>query len=400
MREDETATIALGKNLLRFKAQVFLIAGMMAGAAGSLFAHYMEFINPYSFTLHESIFIIAIVIVGGTANIGGSALGAFILILIPEALRFLRVGEDLAAPIREIIYGALLVLFMFFRPQGLLPEYMGIKRRMKIPSPEEAPEAQPSSTSKNSRPLSTEGIAKSFGGLRAVKNFTFSLERGKVIALVGPNGAGKTTVFNLLSGFLRPDEGRIFYEGKDITGYPPYRTCQLGISRSFQDVRIFGGMTVLENVMVAFPRQRGERILDIFLFPWRVRREEERNMRKAMRYLTFVGLQDKPFEIARNLSFAEQKLLAIARILATEGEVFLLDEPTSGVDPAWVGEILKRVEEVARMGKAICIIEHNLDVVRGLADWVYFMDHGEIIAEGEPEKLLRDPHLAEIYFGA
>jgi ABC-type branched-subunit amino acid transport system ATPase component len=175
--------------------------------------------------------------------------------------------------------------------------------------------------------------------------------------------------------------------------------ARIGIARSWQDLRIFQGMTVLDNLLVARQAQAGESLIKLFTMPWRIKREEEENMQAAFSYLDAVGLGDKGFEIARNLSYAEQKLLAVARLLTTEAQILLLDEPSSGVDPNWVEQFMEIIRGLAESGKTICIIEHNLEVVRGISDTVYFMAEGRKMAQGGAEELMADPKLGEIYFG-
>jgi branched-chain amino acid transport system permease protein len=382
----------------------------IAAGAGGIFAHYSQFINPSIGTLDESILIIAMVVLGGTANLWGSAVGAFLLILIPEGLTFLPGASDLIVPLRSFIYGLLLILFMRFRPEGLIPEYLHLRRSgnkdetVRLPSPSEALSCQAQTRSKggtfsHQSLLEVQGLSRSFGGLKAVDDFSMTLEKSKVTALVGPNGCGKTTAFNLMTGFLKPDQGRIFFQKKDITNLPASKMPHIGIVRSWQDVRNFQGMTVLDNVLIANQDQSGERLRKLFFAPWKVKKEEKENLGKALFYLDQVGLLKKRREVARNLSYAEQKLLAIARLLSTGAEVLLLDEPSSGVDPNWVKRFMAIIRDLAESGKTVCIVEHNLEVVRGVSDTVYFMAEGKKIAQGKAEELMADPKLGEIYFG-
>jgi branched-chain amino acid transport system permease protein len=220
-----------------------------------------------------------------------------------------------------------------------------------------------------------------------------------VTALVGPNGAGKTTVFNLLTGFLPTESGSVTLDSRDVTGVAPWRAVRAGLARSFQDVRLFERMTVLDNVIVAIPDQPGERLGPLFFAPGRVARIERANREKALRYLAFVGLADRAHEVAGALSFGEQKLVALARLLATEAEVLLLDEPASGVDPQWVARILDLIRQCAQAGRTVCLVEHNLEAVTAVADHAYFMEAGRIIADGRPDALMAEPRLADIYFG-
>jgi len=411
IRDDEDAVRALGKNVTGYKVVVFMVTAGLAAVAGSLYAHYITFINPFTFSLAESIFILAIVIFGGMGNLWGSIVGAAVLVSVPEFLRFVPGSAQYIGSIRNIIYGIMLILLMRFRPQGLLAEYRGRRGAATSPAGEgSAPHAplSPGSAVSLSRPgdrapaseprtiLEVVELSKAFGGLLAVDRLSLNLREGQITGLIGPNGAGKTTVFNLVTGFLTPDHGRIYYRGRDITGLPPHRVAALGVARSWQEVRLFPRMTVLDTVMLAQPGQQGENVL-LSLLPRGG--EEGRVRRRAREYLEFVGLVGKDDELAGNLSFAEQKLLALARLLATEADLLLLDEPTSGLDPSSIERILDLIRSIARQGRTVCIVEHNLDVIRGTADWAFFLATGRVIAAGTPEQLFADPRLAEVYFG-
>ncbi len=402
LRDDERATLAIGKSVLRYKVAIFAISGGLAGIASALFAHYQAFINPFSFTLDRSIFLVALVVLGGTANLLGTLVGAVLFVGLPEVLRFLEARQDIVDAVRNLIFGGLLVLFMRFRPEGLVPEHSRVGRR-RVARPAEptgaAVVARTGSRRDGTPALVAQGLGKHFGGIRAAQDLSLALPRGRITALVGPNGAGKTTVFNLLTGFLPPESGRVILDGRDVTRLPPWRAVRAGLARSFQDVRLFERMTVLDNVMVAIPDQPGERLLALFFAPRRVARAERANRDKALRYLAFVGLAHRADEVAGALSFGEQKLVALARLLATEAEVLLLDEPASGVDAQWVRRMLELIRQCAEAGRTVCLVEHNLEAVTAVADHAYFMEAGRIVAEGAPAELMADRRLAEIYFG-
>lgn len=247
--------------------------------------------------------------------------------------------------------------------------------------------------------LELKNLTKSFDGIKAVDNISIGFDKGRITALIGPNGAGKTTVFNLISGFIKPDRGEIYYKGKNIVGLHPWDIANLGIGRLFQDVRVFGRMKVIDNVMSAFKNQRGE----FFYFPliarWLVEKEERVLRERAFQLLEFVGLLDKKDDIAENLSYGQQKLLSIARLLAANSELLLLDEPTAGVNPQMVKKLLGVIRTLAEEGRTIIIIEHNMNVVIEIADWVYFMDDGQIVSFGLPEDVLGDPEVRKSYIG-
>jgi len=404
MRDDESATLAIGKSVLRYKVLVFCVSGGLAAVAAALFAHYQAFINPFSFNLDRSIFLIALVVLGGTANLLGTVAGAILFVGLPELLRFLQARQDIVDAVRNLVFGLMLVLFMRFRPEGLIPEHARLRRPAgSAASPGPRAAADPPAGRPTPRPpgpaLSATGLKKSFGGIRAADDLALVLERGKVTALVGPNGAGKTTVFNLLTGFLTPDAGTVALRETDVTRLAPWKTVRLGLARSFQDVRLFERMTVLDNVLAAIPHQPGERLGPLFFAPRRTAEAERRNRDTALGGLAFVGLAHKAGELASSLAFGEQKLVALARLIATEADVLLLDEPAAGVDPQWVERILDLIRQLVAAGKTVCIVEHNLEVVTAIADRAYFMEAGRIIAEGRPDELMADRRLAEIYFG-
>ncbi|MCX5916886.1 MAG: branched-chain amino acid ABC transporter ATP-binding protein/permease [Deltaproteobacteria bacterium] len=411
IREDESACRALGKNTLKFKVLVFALGGGIAAIAGSTMAYFITFISPVSFSIEISIFIIVMVVLGGEASFWGPLVGAAILVGLPEVLRFLPGTAGFVDVLREIFYGLILMFMMIFRPQGILPEYAAKTKPVQgfqdLPDEADAFSAAEerntaSAEEKGSSPQALEitGLSKSFGGLQAVKDASLRLASGKITGLIGPNGCGKTTVFNLITGFLPADDGKVYVHGKEITGKAPYKLVDDGLVRSWQDIRIFKDMTVLDNVLVARPKQSGEEILRLFFSPWRVARQERENARHAFGYLKMVDLIDKAGHLAGSLSTAEQKLVALARLMATECKVLLLDEPTAALDLESVERIIKLIKGIAKQGrKTILLIEHNLDVVRGLVEEAYFMSEGRVLAHGEPSALMADPKLAEVYFG-
>jgi branched-chain amino acid transport system permease protein len=415
IREDEVAAQSLGKDVVYFKIVVFALAGGLAAVAGSFYAHYVTFINPLSFTLEESIFIMAIVLVGGAGNLWGSLVGTVVLVVAPESLRFLKIPDTIAAPFRQILYGVLLVLFVRFRPQGLIGEHSswhaagdgptgdGLARRDRAPAI--APSSEMRSgpavrTSPAGAPLLTvHGIVKDFGGIRALDDLSLAFPEGRITGLIGPNGAGKTTAFNVITGFVEPDAGSVLYRGRELRGLKPSEIARLGIVRSFQDLRLFPRMTVLDNVRVALPGQRGERLLFTFLGALQSVRDDRRNLDRAYELLAFVGLVDRAREVAEDLSYAEQKLLALARLLATEADLLLLDEPASGLDPASIETLMALIRRLPEYGKTICVIEHNFDLIKELADPVVFLNQGRAIAAGTPDEIVTDSQLADLYFG-
>ncbi|MFI5035474.1 MAG: ABC transporter ATP-binding protein [Acidimicrobiales bacterium] len=249
-------------------------------------------------------------------------------------------------------------------------------------------------------PLVAEGLTKSFGGLEVVAGFSHELTHGIVTGLVGPNGAGKTTIFNLLSGALKPDAGRVLLAGFDVTGKSLHRVSRLGLGRSFQDVRVFPTLTCVENCALYSQRvEEGSLVRTLFLprSTWRHSGKALAIAREAVDYVGLSSMADVP---AGALSYAEQKLLAIARLLAIGSHTFLLDEPASGLDRRGVETLLGVIRQLAREGRTILLIEHNIDVVQEVCQKVLFLDRGKILAEGTPAEVLAQSDLAELYFGA
>lgn len=244
--------------------------------------------------------------------------------------------------------------------------------------------------------LRCEALEKTFGGTRALAGINLAFPTSGITAVIGPNGAGKTTLVNILTGFIRPDSGRCFLGKRELTRMAPHRIARLGLARTFQDLRLIQQVSVLDNVMLAHPNQRGERLF-YALFRFGVRAEEARNREEAMRLLKFVGLEEKAAELAGELSYGEQKLLTLACCLATEAGTLLLDEPVSGVHPDMALRILDLLRKLRDEGKVIVFIEHDISAVRQVADVVIVMDEGKVIAQGDPQEVLKRPEIMEAY---
>lgn len=239
--------------------------------------------------------------------------------------------------------------------------------------------------------MQIRNLDKSFGGVKAVDDVTMDLRAGIVTTLVGPNGAGKTTFFNLITGNLPRDGGEVTWLGRDIAGVNPHRIARAGIMRTYQDLRLFDGMTVWENVLNA--TEYGALPIPLGSAARRARRE------RIERVLERTRLIDKRDTRALDLAYAERKFLSMARIMATQARLWLLDEPASGLDPASYDRFLTILREDVAQGVTVCIIEHNLDIVIGISDRIAFLDRGKLLADGDPQTVLNDPELAKIYFG-
>jgi ABC-type branched-subunit amino acid transport system ATPase component len=244
-----------------------------------------------------------------------------------------------------------------------------------------------------------EGLSKAFGGLQAVGKVTFRVEKGSLTSLIGPNGAGKTTLFDLISGFLTADEGRIRFKGQELAKRKPHDIVSLGMARTFQHLGLFYQLSVWDNVFLALPAKRRERLWGVFLPRHILRKEERRLEERTGEILSFLGLTEKAGEQVANLSWGDQKLVSIGRLLATNGEFLLLDEPASGLSDEQIEHLKSLLRGLVSGGKTILLIDHNMEAVMDISDWVIVLNFGEIIAEGKPAEILANEEVIRIYLG-
>jgi ABC-type branched-subunit amino acid transport system ATPase component len=247
--------------------------------------------------------------------------------------------------------------------------------------------------------LRLEALSKSFGGLQAVNNLSFGVKAGTITSLIGGNGAGKTTAFNLVTGNLAPDAGHIYFRDARVDGLPPHKVARAGIARGFQELRLFNRLSARDNIEAAVPNQRGESIIRSLIGGSGLKQERKATEARSDALLRDLTIESQADALAERLSYGQQKLLSLGRLLAAEGELLLLDEPTSGLSPSMVEDFCSRMRALTQAGKTILLIEHNVEIVMRLSDWIIVMHQGEKIAEGKPQDVRNNVTVMHTYLG-
>ncbi len=405
IREDEIAAGAVGINSTRYKLLAFIIGSVLASAAGVLEAHQTLTVNPANYRFDRSIEMIVPVVLGGSGSLTGSVLAAGLFTFLLELLRGLP--SD-AQQYRTIVYAGVLVVIMILRPQGLMGRYeLGdlfryIARRRSAGRPTMTLPALAAQQiiAPQSGKLECRDLTIRFGGLIAVNGFNLSLAPREILGLIGPNGAGKTTCFNMITGVYRPTSGDVCLNDQSLVGSKTFRINQRGIARTFQNIRLFANLSVLDNVRIALHAHLKTGVPAAILRTAAFYKEEALTHATAMHLLDLLDLSRVADERAGSLPYGDQRRLEIARALATRPRVLCLDEPAAGMNPAEKRDLLNLIAKIHQLFQlTILLIEHDMQVVMGVCHRIVVLDHGETIAIGTPAEIRKNPAVIEAYLG-
>jgi branched-chain amino acid transport system permease protein len=407
MRDDPLAAGAVGAEIPLLRMTAFMLSSVFGGLAGVLYAGLIRYIAPDTFNIANMFLLLAMVVIGGRQSLVGCVVGAVGLTLIREKL----VDHPTYA---QLGFGVVVVLMVVFAPTGLagvparlkalLDRRLGRTAERSVLRPFEPYEAaaDPGERTAAGEPrpmLEIDGVAKQFRGLKALKDVSLTVERGEIRGIVGPNGSGKTTLFNVISGFYRPSGGRVLMDGQVVSGSRPYRLSRHGLARTFQNLRLFGQLTVRDNLLVALDRSRTYAIWRYALWPVGIWRQERRLHRRADDLLRRFGLTEFAAASPGALPYGIQRRIEIARAMAGSPRLLLLDEPAAGLNGEEVRQLSEIVRSIRDSGVTVVLIEHNMGLVMSLCERVTVLAGGSVIAEGTPAEVVADHAVIEAYLG-
>jgi branched-chain amino acid transport system permease protein len=384
VRDNELAAATCGINVFATKVISFGLSAVLGAIGGGLFCGGFRYISPDQFSFAESIVLLTMALLGGVQSPFGALIGTVLLVVLPEWLRFLR-------QIYLAVYGAAVILIMVFLPDGLWG-FVNARLRKRVRPIVGAVPPLPLLAQKGEATdepvLVVEKLAKYFGGLKAVDGVDITIRRGTVHALIGPNGSGKSTFINVVTGLYVATGGKITFVGRDITNMPPHQRNRAGLARTYQNIRVFRGMTVLDNVMIGAERQGND-----------VAHDPAAVVARALAALDFVEMRGDAHRMVGELSYGHQRYVEIARALASSPHTLLLDEPAAGLnmtEKVELGNLLKRLKG---HGLTIMIVDHDMNLVEQVADHITVLNFGRRIADGTPQEVLNNPDVIAAYLG-